>query len=192
MSNTVEGSVVLGGIELDSVAAGAQVLDTMAKKAPLRFLDVRTVCPGKYVMLFTGDEASVEAALTDGVSLRPDCVLNWIYIPTLHHEVWNAVAGDAGPPEFELDAVGILESFSVLGAVEAGDAAAKAAGVTVVHIRSGDEMGGKSSLKLVGPLAEVEAALTAGAKVLEKKDTLCKQVIIPRPHEDLGARLTKG
>ena len=68
-----------------------------------------------------------------------------------------------GEVDYELDAVGILESFSVLGAIEAADVSVKAAGVTVVHIRWGDEMGGKSSVKLVGPLSEVEASLEAGA-----------------------------
>lgn len=181
---------VLGGIELDSVAAGAQVLDVMAKKAPIEFLDVRTVCPGKYVLLFTGDEASVEASLTDGVEIRPECVLNWLYIPTLHADVWGVLT--ESEPAYELDAVGVIESFSVIGAIEAADAAAKAAAARVVHIRWGDEMGGKSSVKLVGPLSEVEAALTAGVEVLERKDALCKQVVIPRPHADLGPHLTRG
>ena len=185
-----EGVRVLGGIELDSVAAGAQVLDTMAKKAPIRFLDVRTVCPGKYVVLFTGDEASVEASLTDGAQIRPECVLNWLYIPTLHESVWAVLGG--GEVDYELDAVGILESFSVLGAIEAADVSVKAARVTVVHIRWGDEMGGKSSVKLVGPLPEVEASLEAGAELLQDKNSLCKQIVIPRPHVDLGPHLTRG
>jgi microcompartment protein CcmL/EutN len=190
MIQSDDGIRVLGGIELDSVAAGAQVLDVMAKKAPVRFLDVRTVCPGKYVILFTGDEASVEASLTDGAEIRPECVLNWLYIPTLHEGVWQAL-GEA-EVEYELDAVGILESFSVIGAIEAADAAAKAAAVTVAHIRWGDEMGGKSSVKLVGPLSEVQESLVAGVEVLQRKGTLCKQVVIPRPHADLGPHLTRG
>jgi microcompartment protein CcmL/EutN len=181
---------VLGGIELDSVAAGVQVLDTMAKKAPIRLLEVRTVCPGKYVVLFTGDEASVEASLTDGVELRPECVLNWLYIPTLHDGVWQALAG--GEIDYSLDAVGVLESFSVIGAIEAADAASKAAAVTVAHIRWGDEMGGKSSVKLVGPLPEIEAAVDAGMKLLSNKDSLVKRIVIPRPHEEVGPHLTRG
>jgi microcompartment protein CcmL/EutN len=190
MIQSDDGVRVLGGIELDSVAAGAQVLDTMAKKAPVRFLDVRTVCPGKYVILFTGDEASVEASLTDGAEIRPECVLSWLYIPTLHESVSQAL-GEV-EVDYELDAVGILESFSVLGAIEAADAAAKAAGVTVVHIRWGDEMGGKSSVKFVGPLSEVQESLAAGVAVLQRKESLCKQVVIPRPHADLGPHLTRG
>jgi microcompartment protein CcmL/EutN len=181
---------VLGGVELDSVAAGVQVLDTMAKKAPIRLLEVRTVCPGKYVILFTGDEASVEASLSDGVELRPECVLNWLYIPTLHEGVWAALS--QGEASYELDSVGVIESFSAIGAIEAGDAAAKAAAVTVVHIRRGDEMGGKSSVKLVGPLSEVEAGVGAGSELLERKDSLCKRIVIPRPHAEVGPHLTQG
>lgn len=185
----IEPQNVLGAIELDSVAAGLAVLDAVTKKAPVRLLDVRTLCPGKYTIVFTGDEASVEASLFDGVQLHEECVLNWIYIPTLHREVAAALGGSAEEAD---DSIGVLESFSTLGAIEAGDIGAKSAAVRVIGIRFGDEMGGKSSVKFSGPLSEVEAAIESGSELLEAKQSLCKRIVIARPHADVVPHATKG
>lgn len=211
---------VLGGLELDSVAAGVQALDAAVKAAPVTILDARTVCPGKYLFLLTGSEASVEAALADGSEIRHDCILDRIYLSNLHPDVpatltgaagadstgaagGGATRGDtadtsragAGEPvggDDDMDALGVLESYTSFGIVEAADRVAKAAGVKLLHIRIGDEMGGKASVKFTGPISEVEAAIAAGADVLQAKGVLCKQVVIPRPDPQIRPFLTRG
>ena len=49
-----------------------------------------------------------------------------------------------------LKALGILEFFSVTGAIIAADAAAKAANVSLIEIRLGTGIGGKSFVTLQG------------------------------------------
>jgi microcompartment protein CcmL/EutN len=181
---------VLGALELDSVAAGLDVLDIMVKEAPITVIDARTICPGKYVLLIGGEEAAVEASLSVGGARHESCLLDRLYIPHLHPDVWDAVHGRG--PEYEMDAVGVLESFSLIGAIEAGDAAAKEADVRVIHIRWGGEMGGKSSVKVVGPVGEVEIAVSAGSRILSAKDYLCNQVVVARPHADVAGYVTRG
>ncbi len=212
---------VLGGLELDSVAAGVQALDAAVKAAPVTILDARTVCPGKYLFLLTGSEASVEAALADGSEIRHDCILDRIYLSNLHPDVPAALTGAAGDDgtgadgggaarggtadtsqagagepvggdDDDMDALGVLESYTSFGIVEAADRVAKAAGVKLLHIRIGDEMGGKASVKFSGPISEIEAAIAAGADVLQAKGVLCKQVVIPRPDPQIRPFLTRG
>jgi microcompartment protein CcmL/EutN len=193
---TQENVTVLGGLELDSVAAGVQVLDAVVKAAPLEIIDARTVCPGKYLILVTGSEASVEAGLAAGSEIRSDCLLDRIYLPNLHEGVVaaldNSAASESRVSELELDAVGVLESYTSFGIIEAADRIAKAADVSLLHIRIGDEMGGKASVKLLGPVSEVEVAVAAGVEVLQAKGVFCKQVIIPRPDEQIRRFLTRG
>ncbi|MFW5786432.1 MAG: BMC domain-containing protein [bacterium] len=205
---------VLGGLELDSVAAGVQALDAAVKAAPVAILDARTVCPGKYLLLITGSEAAVEAALAEGSDIRPDCVLDRIYLSNLHPGVPAALAGGAvggdgaaaagsrggagtGAGEADgvgddMDALGVLESYTSFAVIEAADRIAKAAEVKLLHIRIGDEMGGKASVKFSGPISEVEAAIAAGVDVLQAKGVLCKQVVIPRPDAQIKPFLTRG
>lgn len=181
---------VLGGLELDSVAAGFVALDAMAKKAPLRILEVRTVCPGKYLILVTGSEASVEAAIDAGARAHPECLIESLYLPNAHPDLWSSLRRDA--PGSATDAIGILEAFSLLAAIDAADSAAKAARVNLLHIRWGDEMGGKASAKLVGPIAEIEAAVAAGKERLSERGRLCRVTIIPRPDVTVAGYILRG
>ena len=56
----------IGGVELSSMARGFDVTDTMLKTAPVQLLLARTVCPGKYIVLVTGEVADVQASVDAG------------------------------------------------------------------------------------------------------------------------------
>jgi len=57
---------ILGVLEFNSIAVGIKAMDEMAKAAPVKIIEAKTVCPGKYVVIITGDVASVDASLTSG------------------------------------------------------------------------------------------------------------------------------
>jgi len=50
----------IGLLEFNSIAAGIEATDALLKQAAVRIMVAKTVCPGKYIILFSGDEASVE------------------------------------------------------------------------------------------------------------------------------------
>jgi len=45
----------IGFIETDSVAAGIEAADAAVKRASVELLEARSICPGKYMVLFRGD-----------------------------------------------------------------------------------------------------------------------------------------
>ena len=79
----------------------------------------------------------------------------------------------------------VVESFSVVASIEAADIAAKTANVLINEIRLAVGMGGKSYIKMIGNIHEVEAAVKAAVKVIGDKGLLCKEVIIPNPHPEI-------
>ena len=188
---------VLGTIELDSVAQGYRVLDLMIKAAPVTVLRVSVVNPGKFLILLSGEVAEVEEAMKRGVSAAAECLLDYLFLPNLHPDVLAALrigndavsagekteAGSAG----NLDALGVIEAFSSSGGIEAADSAAKEAAVRILEIRLGDELGGKSTATITGPIGEVEAALAVASDLLAEKDLLVRTTIVPRPHSDFAS-----
>jgi microcompartment protein CcmL/EutN len=46
-------------------------------------------------------------------------------------------------------------------------------------------MGGKSTVKVMGGIHDVEAAVAAGVRRLAGRGLLCRQVILARPHPDI-------
>jgi len=174
---------VLGVQEFGDTARGIEALDAMVKAAPITILQVMTVTPARFVALITGDVASVEASLAAGRAVGRESLVDELLIQNLHPQVLPALA--ASGEEGEWDALGIIEAASITAGIEAGDCAAKKAEVRIVEIRADSHMGGRSSVKVIGPLGEVEAAIAAAEALVEARGRLVRRVIIPRPHPEI-------
>ena len=178
---------VIGVQEYSSIAAGVQALDAMVKAAMVEVITTRTVEPGRLVILITGDVASVEASLAGGRTGREADLVDELFIRNLHTQVIPAVRGEGAAGEW--DALGIIESNSVAAGIEAADLAAKAAGVRIAEIRLSGGMGGKSTVKMMGSIQEVEAAMAAGVRSVTDKGLLRRVVTIPNPHPDIRSHV---
>ena len=170
-------------VETNSIAAGILAGDTMAKKAVIQILEARSICPGKYMVLIGGDTAAVEAAVGAGAETANGCLIDQFIISNVHPDVFVAL-GRTQPVQPD-GALGILESFNVATLIEAADAAAKAASVTLLEVRLAMALGGKAFCTLTGDVASVQAAVAAGRQVISDAGVLVNAVVISRPHPDV-------
>jgi len=173
----------IGLIEVSSIAAGIQAADAMLKAAAVELVLSRSICSGKYMVLVRGVVADVDAAVLAGGAAGRGFLIDAFVIPDVHEAVFPALYGSN--PVDRLDALGILESFSVASLIEAADAAVKAAAVRLIEIRLAMALGGKAFVTLTGPVASVQAAVDAGAEVLAGKGLLVNKVVIPAPRREL-------
>jgi microcompartment protein CcmL/EutN len=173
----------IGLIELSSVAAGFAVADTMLKAGNVRLLLSRSICSGKYMVLVGGETAAVESAVAAGAEAADGCLIDHFVVANVHPDVFVAL-GRAQPVEPD-GALGILESFNVATLLQAADAAAKAAAVTLLEIRLAMALGGKAFMTMTGDVASVEAAVAAGRRVIAEAGVLVNAVVISRPHPDV-------
>lgn len=82
------------------------------------------------------------------------------------------------------EAIGMIETRGFTGSIEATDAMAKAANVTISKtIPIG---GGLITVICRGDVASVKAAVDAGGKAASKVGELVASHVIARPHEDLA------
>ncbi len=88
-----------------------------------------------------------------------------------------------------LDALGMIETRGLVGAIEAADAMVKAAKVTLI----GKEKigGGYVTVMVRGDVGAVKAATDAGAAAAEKVGELVSVHVIPRPHSEVEMILPK-
>jgi microcompartment protein CcmL/EutN len=173
----------IGLIELTSIAAGYQASDAMLKAADVEMILSRSICSGKYMVMVRGDVAAVEAAVAAGRSAGNFSVIDSFVIPNVHEAVFPAIAGSSKVET--LEALGIVESFSVAALIEGADAAVKAANVQLIEIRLAMALGGKAFVTLTGNVAAVQSAVDAGAQVVGRKGMLVNKVVIPRPRPEL-------
>ncbi|HSH09870.1 MAG TPA: BMC domain-containing protein [Oceanipulchritudo sp.] len=81
------------------------------------------------------------------------------------------------------ESLGLVETKGFTGAVEASDAAVKAANVTLVKtVQIG---GGFITVMVKGDVGSVKAAVEAGAEAAKKVGELVASHVIPRPHVEL-------
>jgi microcompartment protein CcmL/EutN len=173
----------IGLIELTSIAAGYQAADAMLKASNVHMLLSRSICSGKYMVMVRGDVAAVEASVAAGMSGCRFAVIDSFVIPNLHEAVFPAIAGSSKVEA--LNALGIVESFSVAALIEGADAAVKAANVQLIEIRLAMALGGKAFVTMTGDVAAVQASVDAAAQVVGQKGMLVNKVVIPHPREEL-------
>lgn len=175
--------LVLGVLEFSSIAVGIRSMDAMVKAAPVKLVDAKTICPGKFLILVSGDVASVDASLTAGKEAGQGYLVDELFIPRLHEHIIPSITGSVQCEHW--DAVGVIECFSTTASIKAGDLAAKRANVVITEIRLSTGMGGKSFVKMLGNVHEVEAAMEAGVGHVKSRGLLVQQIVLPRPHADI-------
>ena len=88
----------------------------------------------------------------------------------------------------EKQALGLVETRGLVGAIEAADAMVKAANVQLV----GKEKIGSGLVTVMvrGDVGAVKASVDAGAAAAKRVGELCSVHVIPRPHDDVEKILT--
>lgn len=173
----------VGLIELSSVAAGFAVADTMLKAGNVHLILSRSICSGKYMVLIGGETAAVQSAVQAGAVAANGCLIDSIVLANIHPDVITALGRAQVPPPN--GALGILESFNVATLIEAADAVAKAANVTLLEVRLAMALGGKAFCTLTGDVGSVQAAVAAGRQVIADAGVLVNAVVLSRPHPDV-------
>lgn len=87
------------------------------------------------------------------------------------------------------NALGMIETKGLVGAIEAADAMVKAANVSLigkVHVG-----GGLVTVMVRGDVGAVKAATDAGAAAAERVGELVSVHVIPRPHSDVEMIMPK-
>jgi len=173
----------VGCIETSSIARGLEAADAMLKAAQVTLLTASPVCPGKYVVLVGGHVAEVTAAVGAGEAVAADTLVDRLVIPNIHPQVIQSFTATTNPETIQ--ALGMIETFSVAAAIIAGDEAVKAAQVDLLEIRLARAMGGKAFALLTGEVSAVRAAVEAGNRAARAQGLLLGFTVIPSPHPDL-------
>ncbi len=170
----------IGIVETSSIAKGYFACDAMLKAAEVDLVLARSICPGKYMILVKGETDAVSASVSAGMEAGDESVVDTFLIPNVHDQIFPALK--AVNPVGKVEALGIIETFSVASLIEAADSAVKAANVELIELRLAMAIGGKGFCILTGEVAAVNAAVDAGANIASRKGLLVNKIVIPHPH----------
>lgn len=155
----------------------------MVKISEVEIVTAVSSCPGKYIAIVHGDVASVENAVQVGEKEAGEYFVDSIIIPNVNPDVFPAITGATMPERIQ--AVGIMESFSIATMIVAADAILKAAELEPIELRLGNGIGGKAYFTFTGDVAAVNAGIDSGIEIAKEKGLLVNAEVIPSPSERL-------
>lgn len=173
----------IGLIELSSIAKGIEAADTALKTSDIQLISSFAGCPGKYYFLFSGRTAAVQEALSASLTVGKGAVVDSTMISNIQPEVIAAMTKSTPVPLRK--ALGVMEFFSVTAAIYASDAAAKTADVSLIELRCGLGIGGKSYVTMTGDVAAVHAAVNFAISHEAVQGMTVGTAVIPNPDPKL-------
>lgn len=173
----------IGLVELKSIPVGLETADEMLKAANVELVMATPICPGKYMILVTGDVGAVKSAVESGKRIAGVFLVESHVINNIHEDV---LVGLTGYTEIEnIKSIGAIETISALTAIKAGDIAVKSSNVQLVEIRVAKGLGGKGFLIFSGEVSSVESAVKSCLNELGEYGSIISTSVIHSPHKSL-------
>ena len=180
-------NLAVGFLEGNSIAKGIEASDAMCKMAAVKLAKTAIIARGKYVILITGPVGEVESSLRAGKEVMGKTLVDEVLIRNVHSQVIASI--DKRIPVDVLNAVGIVETKEAVATVKAADAAAKAAAVHILEVKT-VVPGGKGYFTLCGEVGDVRSAVAAAVSSL-RPDQLVTHVVIPQADAQLLSTIGK-
>ena len=179
--------ISIGLLELKSIPVGIETADEMIKAANVQLLTASPTCPGKYVIIISGNVGAVKSSMNVGVRVAGPYMVGHHIINNVHESLPAAILGVTEVEK--IGSIGVIETISGLSAVNAGDIAAKAAKIAMLEIRIARGLGGKGFLVFTGEVSSVRSAVKAVANTMGETGEITSHCVIPSPHKDLVKQL---
>ncbi|MHC1750196.1 MAG: BMC domain-containing protein [Cellulosilyticaceae bacterium] len=173
----------IGAIEFRSISKGIEVANEMVKKVSVEIIYLKTVCPGKFVVMVTGDEGEITETVTYGKKLGEGYIIDSFVI----HAVNDAIISGFRNKYISKDAheaIAIFETNKVCAGIKALDKTLKASDVQLVKVQLAFAIGGKFVFIVTGTLSSVMYGTEAAKKILRPND-ITNVSIIPSPSIEL-------
>lgn len=177
----------IGCVELNSIAMGMHTADEMVKAAEVDLVIARTTCPGRYLVVVSGDTGAVQSAVERGRELAGETMVDSFVIPNVHEDVIPAMTGSTICPR--IDALGVIETYTVASCILAADAAAKSGQISLIEIRTAAGLAGKAYVTMTGDVGSVQSSVKAGVEGVGDSGPVLSHIVIPSPSQGLKAQL---
>lgn len=176
-------SKAIGMVEYKTVSAGVVAADAMVKTSDISIIEAQTVCPGKYIVIITGDLSAVDTAVNCARVQHEEQLISSFILGNPHKSIFPAIYGAAQIEE--VSALGILETYDAATMIVAADEAAKTAVVDLIELRLARGMCGKSYMFLTGEIAAVEAAVARAKNTVAREGMYLDSSVIAHPDEQI-------
>lgn len=169
----------IGAIEFRSISKGIEISDKIVKKAFVEIIYLKSICPGKLLVIVAGDEGEVKESIEYGVEISEGYMLDSFIINSVSDAIINGLKNKYEKNNSVLS-IGIVETSKVCSGIKSLDKALKSSNVKLIKLQLAFLVGGKLVYMISGDLSSVEYGVHEAKKVLSQKEII-NISIIPSP-----------
>ena len=170
-------------VEYQTVAVGVTAADTMLKTADVELVEAEVVCPGKYIVLISGELSAVKAAVESSKTQYPEKLIDSFVLGNPHPSIFPAIYGSTDVKDTR--ALGVVETYSAASIIVAADIAAKTSIVDLIELRIAKGMCGKSYMYMTGEVSAVNAAVEKVKRDIKESGMFLDCSVIASPDKKL-------
>lgn len=166
----------IGAIEFKSIAKGIEISNEIVKKSLVEVLYLKSICPGKFLIIISGDTSYVNEAIDYGIAKGCNYIVDSFIINVINEEIINGLKHKYKKLK-NISSIGILETNKVCSGLKALDKTLKSSDVTLIKLQLSFAIGGKLVYIVSGDLSSLEYGINEGISILRKNDIVNKSII---------------
>ncbi|MCE5172347.1 BMC domain-containing protein [Paenibacillus profundus] len=172
----------IGVVELRSISKGYETADRMLKTSPVNVHHMKPICPGKFLIMMSGDTADVQAAMDAARADAGEFRISDFELHGVHPDIVEGLkrANSSQP----VDALGIVETSTVSSGIFALNEALKQCDIHVKKMNLGMAIGGKFLAVFTGSVSDVEQGMKVFVSSMDQK-RIVHHTVIPSPTEEI-------
>ncbi|MEG0050791.1 MAG: BMC domain-containing protein [Terrisporobacter sp.] len=166
----------IGAIEFKSIAKGIEVSNDMVKKFYVEVLYLKSICPGKFLIIIAGETSYVNESINYGLTKGKGYIVDSFIINSISEDIINGIKHKYKTLE-NIRSIGILETNKVCSGIKALDKTLKYSDVNLVKLQLSFAIGGKLVYIVEGDASSLEHGIEEGKSILNSKDIISDSII---------------
>lgn len=172
----------IGIVELRSISKGYETADLMLKTSSVAVHHMKPICPGKFLIIMSGDTADVQAAMETAKTEANEFRIGDFELHGVHPEIVEGLKHRyASQP---VDALGIMETATVSSGMYALNEALKQCDIHVKKMNLGMAIGGKFLAVITGSVSDVEQGMKVFVSSMDQK-RIIHHTVLRSPSEEI-------
>lgn len=161
--------------EFKSISKGTEVTDEMIKLAEVQIVLFRVICPGRLLVILSGDEDAIRTVFNKGNEADEGHILDSALISGIKDTVIRALTSRVMmPPK---GALGLFETMTISSGIKALDSTLKGGNLNLVKLQIASGISGRLVFTVSGDVSDVEQGLKSGKDAIEARRIINTSII---------------
>lgn len=166
----------IGAIEFKSIGKGIEVSNDILKKNSVEVLYLKSICPGRFLIIITGEVSQVNDAIEYGVEIASGYMIDSFVINNIDNRIIDGLKHKYLKPD-TINSVAVVETNKVCAGIKMLDKTLKSSDVSLIMLQLSFTIGGKLVYMVAGDVSSLEYGIRESKNTVKEKDIIYTSII---------------